>query len=131
MSQANVREFPSEDSRTRQERAENIDVLDVREIGNDPTVYEVDAINEQGEERDNIVIIPSLRFENTKDVQHRGELGVVGKYTRALVTQNDQAFEELAESIRSARDDIQEQVRFLKRKEARLLHTINDINNTR
>ena len=60
-----VREFPSKDAESRYERAEQTTITDVRtidgdtfDVGEDTTVYEVDLVNESGEERENIVIIP-------------------------------------------------------------------------
>ena len=81
-----VSEFPSEDSETRQRRAEQTNITEVRTISgeafgvpDDYTVYEVDLVNDSGESRENVVIIPRILFENTKDVQHRHEAGIVGK----------------------------------------------------
>lgn len=129
-----VREFPSEDSELRQERAEATTIHDVRTISGeafgvpeDTTVYEVDLTNEDGESRENLVIIPSILFENTKDVQHRHDAGVVGKYSRALAMENDQAKEELLNGIRSKRDQIAEELRSLQEKDSRLLHTLADL----
>jgi hypothetical protein len=127
-----VREFPAEDSSTRQERAEQIQITDIREIegdtfGADVTVYEIDAVNEDGETRENVTIVPEMLFENTKDVQHRHEYGIVGKYSRALALEDEQAKELLLGGIRNKRDSVLEQVRSLKEKDSRLLHTQADL----
>lgn len=129
-----TRQHPSEDSSTRQERAEQTDILEVRTISGeefgvseDTTVYEVDLVNEDGQPRSNVVIIPSILFENTKDVQHRHDAGIVGKYSRALAMENDEAREQLVSGIRAKRDSIQSEVRELKEKDARLLHTQADL----
>ena len=129
-----VSEFPSEDSETRQERAEQTTILDVRTISGDSfavadeyTVYEVDLINESGERRENITIIPRILFENTKDVQHRHESGVVGKYSRALALANDDAREALLAGIREKREEIAEEMSTLRSKDSRLLHTLCDM----
>jgi hypothetical protein len=77
--------------RTRQDRADNTTITAIREIdasarsATDPRVFEVDLINERGEVRENVTIIPRLLYESTKDVQYRGDSGIIGKYTRALV----------------------------------------------
>lgn len=130
-----VREFPSEDTRTRQERAEQTDILEVRTIDGEgfgvqpeTTVYEVDLVNEEGETRENVVIIPRILFENTKDVQYRHEAGIVGKYTRALAMENEQAREELLLGIDLKRDEIRREIQTLKEKDSRLLHTKADLN---
>lgn len=127
-----VREFPSEDSDTRQRRAEQTDVTDVRTIdgeqfGADVTVFEIDVVNESGEVRENITIVPEILFENTKDVQHRHEAGIVGKYSRALAMESDEARDLLLQGIRAKREETQEQIRTLKEKDSRLLHTQADL----
>lgn len=127
-----VRENPSEDSTTRQERAADIDILDVREIGGDTfdaemTVFEVDAVNEDGETRENITIVPEILFENTKDVQHRHEYGIVGKYSRALAMESERARDLLTEGVQDARAETRERITELKEKDTRLLHTQADL----
>ena len=127
-----VREFPSEDSETRQRRAEQTDITDIRTIdgdafGADVTVFEVDAVNEDGEIRENITIVPEILFENTKDVQHRHEAGIVGKYSRALAMESDEARDLLLEGIRAKRDETQDEIRRLQEKDSRLLHTQADL----
>jgi hypothetical protein len=127
-----VREFPSEDSRSRQKRAEETTVTDIREIdgeafGTDVTVYEVDVVNESGEERENITIVPEILFENTKDVQHRHEAGIVGKYTLALCQESDKAREQLIDGIKTKRESVQSEIEELKEKDSRLLHFQADI----
>lgn len=128
-----VREYPSEDSDVRQRKAEQVEILDVREISPDEfadvsgTVYEIDALNEDGERRENITIIPSILFENTKDVQHRHEYGIVGKYSRALAMHDEDAMAELTDAIRVKRDTVQEQIADLRDKDSRLLHTMADL----
>lgn len=127
-----VREFPADDSTTRQERAEQTDVTDIRTIdgdgfGADVTVYEIDAVNEEGEIRENITIVPEILFENTKDVQHRHEAGIVGKYSRALALESDEARDLLLKGIRAKRDETQDEIRRLKEKDSRLLHTQADL----
>lgn len=127
-----VSEFPSEDSETRQTRAEQTQITEIRTIdgdafGADVTVYEVDLVNEEGEVRENVTIVPEILFENTKDVQHRHEAGIVGKYSRALAMESDEARELLIEGIRSKRQETQEEIRRLKEKDSRLLHTQADL----
>jgi hypothetical protein len=129
-----VSEFPSEDSETRQSRAEQTDITEVRTISgeafgvpDDYTVFEVDLVNEAGETRENVVIIPRILFENTKDVQHRHEAGIVGKYSRALAMENETARDELVAGIREKRADVSEEIRRLKEKDSRLLHTQADL----
>lgn len=130
-----VREFPSEDSESRQERAEQTTITEVRTISgeqfgvpDDTTVFEVDLVNERGESRENVVIIPRILFENTKDVQHRHSEGIVGKYSRALAMESDEARDELLAGISDRRDDIQEEMGVLREKDSRLLHTQADLN---
>jgi len=127
-----VRTFPSEDSATRQERAEQTSVTDIRTIdgdgfGSDVTVYEIDVVNEEGEIRENITIVPEILFENTKDVQHRHEAGIVGKYSRALAMEDDEARDLLIQGIRAKREETQEEIARLKAKDSRLLHTQADL----
>lgn len=129
-----VQEHPSQDSATRTERATQTDILDIREIDGafvsgpePPTVYEVDLINEDGEERENVVLIPRILFENTKDVEHRHDYGIVGKYTRALAMESEQARRELEAGIEDKRDEIAREIRSLKEKDSRLLHTAVDM----
>ena len=128
-----VSQFPSQDSASRQRRAEDTTITDVRIIdGNefgveDATVYELDLINDNGEKRENVTVIPSILFESTKDVQHRHDYGIVGKYTRALAMENDDAREEVLEAIRQKRESVQEDIRSLKEKDSRLLHTLSDL----
>lgn len=130
-----VREFPQDDSASRQNRAEQCQILDVREIEgrafdvpNEYTIYEVDLLNEDGERRDNVTIIPRVLFESTKDVQHRHEFGIIGKYSLALSQHNEQAQEELVKGIREQRDQLSEEIRFLKEKDSRLLNFLCEIN---
>lgn len=130
-----VREFPSQDSESRQERADDIEILDVREISGESfdkaawvdTVYELDAVNEDGNRRENITVIPAILFENTKDVQYRHSHGIVGKYTRALVRENEDARADLMSAIDAKRAEVQEEIRELKEKDARLMHTKLDV----
>lgn len=128
-----VRSHPSEDSTTRQERAEQCVIQDVRTIDgdefgvDDATVYEVDLLNENGESRENVTIIPNILFENTKDVQHRHEKGIVGKYSRALALENEQARDELLSAIREKRSAVQDDILELQEKDSRLLHTLADL----
>jgi hypothetical protein len=129
-----VREFPETDSKTRQERAEQTEIMEVRtisgdtfDVSEDTTVFEVDLINEDGKPRENVVIIPRILFENTKDVQHRHEYGIVGKYTRALAQANDEALAQLKAGISDKRDEIQDEIARLKEVDSRLLHTKIDV----
>lgn len=130
-----VREFPSEDAESRYERAEQTTITDVRtidgdafDVGEDTTVYEVDLVNESGETRENVVIIPRILFENTKDVQYRHSEGVVGKYSIALALESDEAKEALLDGIEDRRDSIHEDVRSLNETDSRLLHTSANLN---
>ncbi len=130
-----VRQFPSEDADSRFERAEQTTITDVRtidgdtfDVGEDTTVYEVDLVNESGEERENIVIIPRILFENTKDVQHRHSEGIVGKYSFALALENEEAKEALLDGIRDRRDSIREEIRGLEETDSRLLHASANLN---
>jgi hypothetical protein len=129
-----VREFPETDSKTRQERAEQTEITEVRtisgeqfDVSEDTTVFEVDLINEDGKTRDNVVIIPRILFENTKDVQHRHDKGIVGKYTRSLCQENDEALAQLKQGIDDKRDEIQSEIARLKEVDSRLLHTKVDV----
>jgi hypothetical protein len=129
-----VRDRPSEDSASRQDRAEDIVVEDIRRIEGDEfvasdgvTVYEIDATNESGEKRENITVIPSILFESTKDVQHRHEYGIVGKYTRALALEDDTARTEVLNAIDQKRRSVQEEISQLKSKDSRLMHTKSDL----
>jgi len=130
-----VREFPSVDSETRQDRAEECTIIDIRvidgeqfNISADTTVYEVDLVNERGLTRENLTIIPRILFESTKDVQHRHEYGIVGKYSRALADESEQAEQELVRGIKERRANISSQITDLREKDGRLLHTLADLN---
>lgn len=123
---------PAQDSFDRTDRAYNTDILDVRVIDpewfdGDATVYELDLENERGETRENVVVIPKVLYENTNDVRYRHSAGIVGKYTRALAMENEQAATELREGIDKRRKEIQENIKQLKEKDSRLLHTIVDL----
>ena len=129
-----VRTFPSEDSSSRQQRAEETVITDVRTIEgasfnlpDDVTVFEVDLINERGETRENVTIIPRILFESTKDVQYRHDFGIVGKYTRALVEESEEAFDELILGIQQKRRELNEERLRVQEADSRLLHTTADI----
>lgn len=131
---AELREHPSKDSESRQNRAEKVHIEEIREIDgsafdvpDDYTVYEVDLLNEDGEPRENVTIIPRILFESTKDVQYRHEYGIVGKYTRALAMEHEGAQEELVTAIAEKRNSVQDETKFLKEKDSRLLHTLADM----
>ena len=129
-----VREFPEVDSSTRQERAEQTDILDIRVIDGETfdlpdeyDVFEVDLINERGQLRENVTIVPSILYESTHDVRYRHEFGIVGKYTRALALENEDAASQTQVGIRKARTEIHERQSDLRRKDSRLMHTALDI----
>jgi cell division protein FtsB len=124
-----VREFASEDAESRKERADDVTIQDVRIIDGeafdfpeDATVFEVDLLNEDGAPRDNMVIIPRVLFENTKDVQYRHEKGIIGKYSLALAQENEQARQELYAGIEESRSEIQQEMADLQERDGRLLH---------
>lgn len=117
-------------STSRQKRAESVKILNVRRIDTisaEHPVFEVDLINDRGEMRENITIIPSVLFESTKDVQYRHDKGVVGKYTRALAMENDEVRELVITAIREFRDSTQDQMRDLRDKDSHLLHAQADL----
>jgi len=129
-----VREFPEVDSSTRQERAEQTEILDVRiidgntfDLPDEHDVFEVDLINERGQLRENVTIVPSILYESTHDVRYRHEFGIVGKYTRALAHANSDALEQLQAGITAARTKIHNQQGELRRKDSLLMHTAMDI----
>jgi len=129
-----VRTFPSEDSESRQNRAENTTITDVRtiegaafDLPDDVTVFEVDLVNERGAVRENVTIIPRILFESTKDVQYRHDYGIIGKYTRALANVSETAREELRAGIRQKRTELQQEQRHVREADSRLLHTTHDI----
>jgi hypothetical protein len=130
-----LREFPSEDSEIRQDKAEDIEITDIREVdgaafgAGDYTVYEIDAVNESGETRENRVVIPRILFENTKDVQYRHEQGIIGKYTLALCQESEEAMGALQKGIEEKRNEIEEEITELREKDSRLLHTQADLDN--
>lgn len=107
-------------STSRHERAKNITILDTRRISDE--VWEIDVINDAGEERENITIIPSRIYSPTKDMQHRGPKGVVGKYIQALAMENDEAKEQLALAIEERIERIDNEISDLK-EEKRNLHS--------
>lgn len=116
---------PQTASAERQDRAEDITVLDTRRISED--VWEMDCINDRGESREEMTLIPSDIYENTKDSRYRGPQGVVGKYLRALAQEDEDAREALQEAIRQRRDEVQSEIRALKREDSHLLHSQHDL----
>ena len=129
-----VRTFPSEDSESRQNRAENTTITDVRtiegeafDLPDDVTVFEVDLVNERGAVRENVTIIPRILFESTKDVQYRHDYGIVGKYTRALANVSETARAELRAGIKQKRSELHQEQRQVREADSRLLHTTHDI----
>lgn len=116
---------PKTASDERQERAEQVTLTDVRRISEE--VWEVDLINDRGEVRENVTIIPSRIYSPTKDVRWRGPKGVVGKYIRALALENDDAHEQLLDAIEERRERIQGEIQDLKNEEANLLHAQADL----
>lgn len=117
--------MPKTASDARQERAEQVTILETRRISDE--VWEVDLINEAGNERENVTIIPSRIYSPTKDMQHRGPKGVVGKYIRALAMENDEAHSQLMTAIEERRERIQGEIRDLKEEESNLLHAQADL----
>lgn len=112
--------------RTRQDRADNTTITAIREIdasarsATDPRVFEVDLINERGEVRENVTIIPRLLYESTKDVQYRGDSGIIGKYTRALVSEHPEAYDELCLGIAEEANEVTKQQRRLRQRKQNL-----------
>jgi hypothetical protein len=88
----------------------------------------VDLLNEAGNRRENVTIIPSRIYSPSKDMQHRGPKGVVGKYIRALAMESDEAREQLITAIRERRDRIQGEIADLKEEDSNLLHAQADLN---
>jgi len=97
-------------------RAEQIEVTDIRRIDGTafvddmPTVYEVDFVNDRGETRENLTIIPGILYEATHDVRFRHEQGVVGKYTIALANADTQAKRELVAAINTRRSSFTDEI---------------------
>lgn len=118
--------MPKTASDSRQERAEQVTLLDVRRISDE--VWEVDLLNEAGNRRENVTIIPSRIYSPSKDMQHRGPKGIVGKYIRALAIANDEAHDQLLDAIRERRNRIQGEIRDLKEEHSNLLHAQADLN---
>lgn len=119
---------------TRQDRAQKCVILDVREIdGNafdvndDTIVYEMDLLNERGERRENVVVIPRILFENTKDVQYRHDNGVVGKYTRALAMHNDKARQQLLQGVEEKLGEVSEELTQIQEKRNNLREAYNEV----
>lgn len=117
--------MPKTASSRRQERAENITILESRRISEE--VWEVDVINEDGHERENLTIIPNRIYSPTKDMQHRGPKGIVGKYIRALAMHDDEARSKLTTAIKERRERIQGEISDLKEEESNLLHAQADL----
>lgn len=116
---------PRTASAKRQERAEQVTLLDVRRISDE--VWEVDLVNDRGESRENVTIIPNRIYSPSKDMQHRGKNGHVGKYIRALALENEDAREQLENAIEERRNRIQEEISSLKEKDSNLLHAQVDL----
>lgn len=116
---------PKTASDDRQTRAEQITIQEKRRISDD--VWEIDVINDRGEKRENITIVPGDIYSPTKDMQHRGPSGVVGKYLRALAMADDDAQEKLLDAIRRRRDSVQEEMSHLRKEDANLLHAQSDL----
>lgn len=109
----------------RQERAEQIRITDVRRISDE--VWEIDCLNDDGEVRENMTIIPSQIYSPTKDMQHRGPNGVVGKYIRALAMENFEAREKLLDAIEERTESIEKEIRQLKGEVGRLKQAESDL----
>ena len=112
--------MPRTASKGRQKRAQQVTILESRRISEE--VWEVDLINDSGEERDNVTIIPSRIYSPTKDMQHRGPKGIVGKYLLALAEEEEEAHQQLVDAIEERRERIQGEISDLKEEEANLLH---------
>lgn len=110
---------------TRQKRAEEVELTDVRRISE--TVWEVDLINDQGQRRENVTIVPSDLYSPTKDMQYRGPRGIVDKYIRALAMENDDARQQLITAIQKRRNEVQEEISHLREKDSNLLQAQADI----
>jgi len=97
-------------------RAEQIEVTDIRRIDGTafvddmPTVYEVDFVNDRGETRENLTIIPGVLYEATHDVRFRHNQGVVGKYTIALANADDEARQDLVGAINKRRSQFTDEI---------------------
>lgn len=111
--------IPRTASKSRKRRAQQITILESRRISEE--VWEVDCINDSGEERENVTIIPSRIYSPTKDMQHRGPKGIVGKYLLALAEENEEAHEQLVDAIKERRERIQGEIEDLKEEETNLL----------
>lgn len=107
---------------TREERAQHMTFHDIREIPQPggPTIYEVDVTNEKGETRENLTLIPGIRYEATKDVRYRHSEGVVGKYTLALCAENEAAKEELHAFLKEERAELTDKLNELRKKNGQL-----------
>jgi len=117
--------MPKTASDARQERAEQVTIVESRRVTD--KVWEVDLINDNGDMRENVTIIPSRIYSPSKDMQHRGPKGIVGKYIRALAMEDEDAHEQLMDGIRERRERIQGEIRDLKEEESNLLHAQADL----
>lgn len=82
----------------------------IDEIGDGATVWEVDAINEEGEERENLTLVPRIRYSSTNDMRYRYGEGVVDKYLLALAREREDARDELLAGINEERNEIEEKI---------------------
>lgn len=119
--------MPKTASDARQERAEQVTIVESRRVTDE--VWEVDLINDNGDMRENVTIIPSRIYSPSKDMQHRGPKGIVGKYLMALAMEDKDAHEQLMDAIAERRERIQGEIRDLKEEESNLLHAQANLDN--
>lgn len=62
-------------------------------------VYVGDFVNERGERRENVVLIPSKIFSSSEDMLYRSAEGYVGKYLLAAAETDSEFNERLSEAI--------------------------------
>lgn len=116
----------AEDSRV--QKARRIDVQEVYEPREG--IYVVDFVNEQGEERQR-VLIPSKIFSDSPDMIYRSNDGVVGKYLLAAARENEAIRADLALALEERQEDLDEQIQEAREQVESAAQEFNNIESAR
>jgi len=116
----------AEDSRV--QKARRIEVQDVFEPRDG--VYVADFINEDGEQRQR-VLIPSKLFSDNPDVIYRSNKGIVGKYTLAAAREHEGIRADLALALEERQSELDEDIQQAREKVEEAAEEFNNIETAR
>lgn len=116
----------AEDSRV--QKARRIDVQEVFEPREG--VYVVDFINENGEQRQR-VLIPSKVFSDSPDMIYRAQDGVVGKYLLAAAREHDGIRADLALALEDRQEELDEEIQEAREQVEEAAQEFNNIESAR